>query len=256
VSRPRWALVRQPSDAFAQALSQHAERDTIDPERARAQHGAYREELMRLGLEVTVLPPPEEELPDSCFVQDLAIVLNGRALLCRPGAPSRQPETSLLEPDLRKLVPFMNRVRRPATIEGGDVIRVDDRFIAGRSDRTNHEGIAALERFAAPDARVVRAEVREPFLHLLSGLGVAGDIVVGSEALIDQAAFDGLERVAAPEEEAAGCNFVTLADDVLMAAGYGRVSSLLQATGFRVHEVDLSEFAKAGGGPTCLSLLV
>lgn len=255
MSRPRWALVRPPGDSFVHAVSQHAERDTIDPERARAQHGAYREELTRLGLEIIVLPP-DEDLPDSCFVQDLAIVLNGRALLCRPGAPTRQPEASRLEPDLRRLVPSMDRVRPPATIEGGDVIRVDDRFIAGRSDRTNDQGIAALERFAASDARVVRAEVQGVFLHLLSGLGVAGDAVVGSEALIDQAAFDGLKRIAAPEEEAAGCNFVTVGDDVLMSAGYGEVRNLLQAEGFRVHEVDLSEFVKADGGPTCLSLLV
>lgn len=255
MSRPRWALVRPPGDSFAQALSEHPERDTIDPERARAQHAAYREELMRLGLEVAALPP-DEDLPDSCFVQDLAIVLNGSALLCRPGAPSRQPETSVFEPDLRRVVPSIDRVRPPGTIEGGDVIRVDDRFIAGRSDRTNDEGIAALERFAAPDARVVRAKVREPFLHLLSGLGVAGDAVVGSEALIEQAAFDGLKRVAAPDEEAVGCNFVTVGDNVLMAAGYEKVRSMLEAAGFRVHEVDLSEFAKADGGPTCLSLLV
>jgi dimethylargininase len=255
VSRPRWALVRPPGDSFVHAVSQHAERDTIDPERARAQHGVYRQELTRLRLEVTVLPP-DEELPDSCFVQDLAIVLNGRGLLCRPGAPTRRPETSRLEPDLRRLVPSMDRVRPPATIEGGDVIRVEDRFIAGRSHRTNDEGIAALERFAAPDARVVHAEVQGAFLHLLSGLGVAGDAVVGSEALIDQPAFNGLKRVAAPEEEAAGCNFVTVGDDVVMAAGYGRVRSLLQEAGFRVHQVDLSEFVKADGGPTCLSLLV
>ena len=255
MSRPRWALVRPPGDSFAQALSKHPERDTIDPERARAQHAAYREALMGLGLEVTTLPP-DEELPDSCFVQDLAIVLNGRALLCRPGAPSRQPEVSVFEPEVRRVVPSTDRVRAPATIEGGDVIRVDDRFIAGRSDRTNDDGIAALERFAAPDARVARAEVRDPFLHLLSGLGVAGAAVIGSEALISQAAFHGLKRVAAPEEEAAGCNFVTVGDDVLMAAGYDKVRSLVEAVGFRVHEVDLSEFTKADGGPTCLSLLV
>lgn len=255
MSRPRWALVRPPGDSFVRALSEHPERDTIDPERARAQHGAYREALTRLGLEVRTLPP-DEELPDSCFVQDLAVVLNGRALLCRPGAPSRQPETSAFEPELQRVVHSMERVLAPATIEGGDVIRVDDRIIAGRSDRTNGEGIAALERFAAPEARVVRAEVREPFLHLLSGLGVAGDAVVGSEALIDQPAFDGLKRMAAPEEEAVGCNFLTVGDDVLMAAGYGKVRSLVEAAGFWVHEVDLSEFTKADGGPTCLSLLV
>lgn len=255
MSRPRRALVRPPGDSFARALSQHPERETIDSERARAQHETYREALERLGLEVTILPA-DEELPDSCFVQDLAIVLKEKALLCRPGAPSRQPEASRIEHALTDLVPSVHRVQPPASIEGGDVIRVADRFIAGRSERTNEEGIAALERFAAPDARVVPAEVREPFLHLLSGLGVAGGTVVGSEPLIGQWAFDGLERVAVPEEEATGCNFVNIDGDVLMASGYGTVRRLLEDRSFRVHEVDLSEFAKADGGPTCLSLIV
>jgi dimethylargininase len=231
------------------------DRDTIDPERARAQHSVYRGALERLGLKVTVLPK-DEELPDSCFVQDLAIVLNGRALLCRPGAPSRQPEAFRIEHAVQRLVPTLDRVKSPATIEGGDVIRVQDRVIVGRSERTNEDGIAALERFAAPDAHVVRAEVWDPFLHLLSGLGVAGETVVGSEALIDQQAFEGLERVPAPEEEVIGCNFVSIEGDVLMAAEYGGVRTLLEDRGFRVHEVDLSEFTKADGGPTCLSLLV
>lgn len=255
MSRPRSALVRPPGDSFARALSHHAERDTIDPDRARAQHRAYREALERLGLEVTVLPK-DEELPDSCFVQDLAIVLNGRALICRSGAPSRRPEASRIEPALGELVPSLDRVEPPATIEGGDVIRVDHRFVVGRSERTNDEGIAALGRFAAPEAHVEPAEVREPFLHLLSGLGVAGDAVLGSESLIDQQAFDGLQRVTVPEEEATGCNFLSIQGDVLMSSGYGRVRRLLEDRGFRVHEVDLSEFAKADGGPTCLSLLV
>jgi dimethylargininase len=255
VSRPRRALVRPPGDSFARALSHQAESDTIDPDRARAQHGAYREALERLGLQVTVLPA-DEELPDSCFVQDLAIFLNGRALLCRPGAPSRQPEASRIEPALGDFFPSLDRVQPPATIEGGDVILVDDRFIVGRSERTNDEGITALGGFAAPEALVVRAEVREPFLHLLSGLGVAGDAVLGSGGLIDQQAFDGLERVAVPEAEAIGCNFVSIERDVLMASGYGDIRKLLEVRGFRVHEVKLSEFAKADGGPTCLSLLV
>lgn len=255
MTRPRLALVRPPGDSFAQALSRHTERDSIDPERARAQHRAYRGVLERLGLEVTVLPA-DEELPDSCFVQDLAIVLNGRGLLCRPGVPSRQPEASRIELAVGELVTSLDRVKAPATVEGGDVLRVDGRFIVGRSERTNDEGIAALERFAAPDAQVAQAEVRRPFLHLLSGLGVAGTAVVGSESLIDQPAFDGLERVAAPEEEVVGCNFVTVEHDVLVAAGYEQIRKLLEDRGFRAHEVDLSEFTKADGGPTCLSLLV
>lgn len=251
----RRAVVRPPGDAFARAVSQHPQSHTIDPERAGAQHAAYRGTLQNLGLEVIALPP-DEELPDSCFTQDLAIVLDGRALLCRPGAPSRRPEPARLIPILEEMAQTVDKVDAPATIEGGDVIRIGERFVVGTSERTNEEGIAALERFALPDAKVETAEVREPFLHLLSGLGVAGDAVLGSEGLIDQPAFSDLEKIAVAEEDATGCNFVVLGQDVVMASGYAAVRKLLEDRGFRVHELDLSEFAKADGGPTCLSLLI
>jgi dimethylargininase len=254
VTQPRRALVRPPGDSFADALSQHPESHTLDPERARAQHASYRQLLEGLGLEVVALPP-DEECPDSCFTQDLAIVLDGRALLCRPGAPSRRPEPSRIEPTLGGLVGSVDRVAPPATIEGGDVIRVGRRFVAGLSERTNDEGIAALRSFAG-DGAVVPAEVREPYLHLLSGLGVAGDAVLGSEGLIDQPAFGDLEKVAVAEEDAPGCNFVVLGKDAVMASGFPAVRKLVEDRGLRVHEVDLSEFAKADGGPTCLSLLI
>jgi dimethylargininase len=248
------ALVRPPGDSFVKALSRHPERDTIDPERARSQHEAYRDALERLGFEVTLMPV-EDDLPDSCFVQDVALVRNGRALLCRPGEPSRQPETARIEPTLRALVSSVEQVSEPATLEGGDVFLLEDRLIVGRSDRTNEEGIRALERFAAPEARVVGAEVPEPFLHLLSGVAVADSVAIGAEAVLDQPAFERFERLVVPEDEAVGCNFVRNGRDLLMAAGYGRIRGLLEARGFRVHEVDLSEFRKADGGPTCLSLL-
>jgi dimethylargininase len=254
VTRPRRAVVRPPGDSFASALSHHPEGHSIDPERARAQHATYRLTLQRLGVEVLPLPP-DEELPDSCFTQDLAIVLDGRALLCRPGAPSRRPEPPRIERTLGELVSSVDRVEPPATIEGGDVIRVGRRFVVGRSERTNDEGLGALRRFAREDAEVIPAEVRGPYLHLLSGLGVAGDAVLGSEGLIDQSAFSDLEKVAVPEEDAAGCNFVVLEGDVVMASGFAAVRKLVEDRGFRVHELDLSEFAKADGGPTCLSLL-
>jgi dimethylargininase len=255
VARPRLALVRPPGDSLVKALSRHAERDTIDPERARAQHAAYREALEGAGVEVTVLPV-DEELPDSCFVQDVAIVLDGRALLCRPGAPSRLAEASRIEPALRKVTDSIEPVEAPATIEGGDVLSLGERFVVGRSERTNEEGIGALERFAGPEAHVVWAKVPERFLHLLSGVAVADDVAIGAEDVIDQPAFEGLQRVAVSEEDVRGCNFVRIGGDVLMAAGFDRVAKLLEERGLHVHAVDLSEFRKADGGPTCLSLLI
>jgi dimethylargininase len=153
-------------------------------------------------------------------------------------------------------VSSMDQVSAPATLEGGDVFLLDDRIIVGRSHRTNEEGIRALERFAAPGSTVVEADVPEPFLHLLSGVAVADDLAVGADAVIDQPAFEGFERLTVPEDEAVGCNFVRNGRDLLMAAGYPRIKGLLEDRGFRVHTVDLTEFRKADGGPTCLSLLV
>ncbi|HJT99584.1 MAG TPA: N(G),N(G)-dimethylarginine dimethylaminohydrolase, partial [Actinomycetes bacterium] len=82
---PRAALVRPPGDAFARAISSGWA--VLDPDRARAQHAAYRDALADL-VEVVALEP-DEELPDACFVDDCAVVLGGRALLTRPGVRSR-----------------------------------------------------------------------------------------------------------------------------------------------------------------------
>jgi dimethylargininase len=243
------ALVRPPGDSFVKALSNHPERDTIDPERARLQHAAYTSALERLGFEVAVLPI-EEDLPDSCFVQDVALVIGGRALVCRPGEQSRQPEAERIEQALRSLVRSMERVAAPATLEGGDVFLLDGRVIVGRSHRTNEEGIRALERFASPVAQVVEAQVPEPYLHLLSGVALADDVAVGAEAVVDQPAFDGFDRLIVPDDEAVGCNFVRNGRDLLMAAGYPRIQGFLEDRGFHVHTLDLSEFRKAEGGPT------
>src|ERR671910_558226 len=97
---PRAALVRPPSDAFARAISSTGA--AIDPDRARAQHAAYRDALADL-VEVVVLAP-EEDLPDACFVDDCAVVLGGQALLTRPGAPSRAGEPVTLAGALAALV--------------------------------------------------------------------------------------------------------------------------------------------------------
>src|ERR687897_3151388 len=117
---PRAALVRPPSDAFALAISSGGA--AIDPDRARAQHAAYRAALADL-VEV-VAPPADEELPDACFVDDCAVVLGGRALLTRPGAPSRAAEPERLAGALARLVDDLQRMRAPATLDGGDVLRL------------------------------------------------------------------------------------------------------------------------------------
>jgi dimethylargininase len=251
---PRAALVRPPSDAFARAISSTGAR--LDPERARAQHAAYRDALADL-VEVVALPP-DEQLPDACFVDDCAVVLGGRALLTRPGAPSRAAEPERLAGDLERLVE-LERMTAPATLDGGDVLRLGRTLVAGRSERTGPDGIAQLAAFAGRrGGRVEVAAVPAGTLHLQSAVtALADDAVVGTAELLEQPALRGVAtKVVVPPEEVAAANVVAVGTTVVLPAGCPRTAAAVAALGFEVREVDLSEFDKADGGASCLSLLV
>ena len=255
IDAPRAALVRPPSDAFARAISSTGA--AIDPDRARAQHAAYRDALADL-VEVVVLPP-EEELPDACFVDDCAVVLGGRALLTRPGAPSRAGEPGTLAGALADLVGDLHRMTAPATLDGGDVLRLGRTLVAGRSQRTTQDGIGQLTRFAeAAGGRVEAAAVPIGTLHLQSAVtALADDAVVGTAELLEQPALRGVPtKLVVPPEEAAAGNVLAVGTTVLVPAGCPRTAAAVAALGLEVRQVDLGEFAKADGGATCLSLLV
>src|SRR5512135_3526472 len=118
----RIAITRQVSPAIGNCELTHLERMAIDVPLAQAQHHQYEECLAALGCEVHRLPA-EPDLPDSVFVEDIAIVMDELAIITRPGADSRRPEAAsiarALEP-YRKLV----YIQAPGTVDGGDVLRV------------------------------------------------------------------------------------------------------------------------------------
>ena len=252
---PRVAIVRPPSDAFARAISSSGA--AIDPERARAQHAAYRAALADL-VEVVALPA-DEELPDACFVDDCAVVLGGQALLARLGAPSRAAEPERLAEVLAGLVDELHRMTAPATLDGGDVLRLGRTLVAGRSERTGQAGIGQLTRFAeAVGGRVEVAAVPSGTLHLQSAVtSLADDAVVGTAELLEQPALRGVaSKVVVPPEEAAAGNVLAVGTTVVLPAGCPGTAAAVAALGFEVREVDLGEFHKADGGATCLSLLI
>jgi dimethylargininase len=252
---PRAALVRPPSDAFARAISSAGA--AIDPDRARAQHAAYRAALADLVAVVAL--PADEELPDACFVDDCAVVLGGRALLTRPGAPSRAAEPQRLAGALASLVDEVVPMTGPATLDGGDVLRLGRTLVVGRSARTNQDGVRQLTRFAeAAGGRVEVAAVPPGTLHLQSAVtALADDAVVGTAELLEQPALRGVpHKLVVPVEEAAACNLLAVGTTALLPAGCPRTAAAVRALGFEVREVDLGEFHKADGGATCLSLLL
>src|SRR5215216_4480913 len=248
------ALTREPARALDACELTYREREPIDAAIAAGQHRDYCEALRACGASVITLPPLDE-LPDSVFVEDTAIVLEEVAVLTRPGAESRRGEVSLIEPEVARLRGVV-RVEAPATLEGGDVLRLGRTLYVGLSPRTNAEGVAGLRRLAAPHGYKVVAVEPHGCLHLKTGCSALdeGTVLVNPE-WVDAAVFRGREVVAVDASEPWAANVLSVAGSVCVSAAFPRTAEMLAARGYDVYAVDVSEFAKAEGGMTCMSLL-
>lgn len=246
------ALVRPPGDSFAAALSSTGAR--MDVPLAQRQHAEYCQALAAAGLTVEALPP-DERFPDSCFMQDPAVVIAGRAIIGRPGALSRRGEEDAAAAALAGRFP-LSRISAPGTLEGGDVFILPDRVVVGRSGRTNAAGIAQLAVALAGTGLPVYAAAVEPYLHLLTAVTRLGDgIALAIAGWPLPPPLAGLEVLRVPPDEAYAANSLGIGRHVILPAGHARTAALLAAHGFDVLPVPMSEFAKADGGVTCLSLV-
>jgi dimethylargininase len=245
------AVVRRPSPALAEGIVTHLERAAVDVDRALEQWEAYVGVLRDHRWEI-VEAPAADDCPDGVFVEDAAVVLNGVAVLTRPGAPRRRAEVASVAEALSALGLETRTIVAPATLDGGDVMAVGDTAYVGLGGRTNAEGARQLERAAGVPVVVVPLS---KVLHLKSAVTALPDgAVIGFPAALDDpAAFDDL--VAAPEE--AGAHVVRLGGDALMmSSGAPRTAELLAARGYRPVLVDIGEFEKLEGCVTCLSIRV
>ncbi|MGE5138099.1 MAG: dimethylarginine dimethylaminohydrolase family protein [Rudaea sp.] len=225
-----------------------------EPLAAQAQHAAYCQALCTAGLDVTVLPP-DERYPDSCFVQDTALVIRGQVIVCRPGAPSRRGEEQATAAWLGENWP-VKHIEPPGTLEGGDVMVLADRVLVGRSERTNAEGIEQLRAFLEPLGLPVLSVTVGDGLHLLSdGTYLGRGIVLAAPSFKGLAEVAGLQILPVPPAEAYAANALALGDHVIVPAGFPQTAARLKAAGFNVLAVPLSEFEKVDGGATCLSIV-
>ena len=89
--------------------------------------------------------PAAHELPDSVFIEDTAIVLDELAVITRPGAASRRPETAAVASTLGAFRQ-LQFLAEPATLDGGDVLRLGRTLYVGVGSRTNAAGVQQLTR--------------------------------------------------------------------------------------------------------------
>src|SRR3954470_5260581 len=87
------ALVRRPSPRLAEGIVTHLQREPIDNLLAVKQWTSYVEVLEASGWDVVEVPPADD-CPDGVFVEDTMVVYKNVAVIARPGADSRRPETA------------------------------------------------------------------------------------------------------------------------------------------------------------------
>ena len=249
------AITREISPRFAECELTHIERTPIDLDLARAQHCAYVDLLRKLGCKVVELPA-ERDLPDSVFVEDTAFILPEVAVITRPGADSRKPETETIFCVLQPLTRLV-RVHEPGTVDGGDVLVLGKRIYIGLSTRSNQEAINQLNELLHEYGYSVTGIQLHDCLHLKSAVTRVDDkTLLINKNWVDTSYFEGFNLIEVDPSEPHAANCLPIGESIIFPTAFPRTRARLEEKGYHVAAVDVSELAKAEGAVTCCSLII
>jgi dimethylargininase len=248
-------ITREVSPQFNECEITHIERTPIDLDIAREQHHEYVLALRTLGCTVLELPA-EADLPDSVFVEDTAFILPEVAVITRPGADSRKPETESI---VRALEPLKGLVRlqEPATLDGGDVLVLGRDIFIGLSTRSNQDAIEQLNRLLGSFGYSACGIEIHDCLHLKSAVTRVDDntLLINSD-WVDTDPFEKFRRIEVDASEPYAANCLPIGGSIIYPAEFPRTRTRLESAGYNVEMVHLSELAKAEGAVTCCSLVI
>jgi len=248
------AITREVSRSIVNCELTHLARTPIDVERAQAQHAQYEAALRSLGAAVLSLPE-EPSLADSVFVEDTALVLDECAIILRPGAESRRPETQLIEP---VLAPYRQifHIEAPARVDGGDLLRLGKHVYMGVSTRSDVNAAGQLQELLKPFGYELHLAEVHGCLHLKSAATQVGaDTVLINPGWLDKKVFEGVNFIEIDASEAYAANAVLIRDSVIFPAAFPKTGKRLAAAGIPIVSVEADELAKAEGAVTCCSLI-
>ena len=227
--------------------------------------------LESFDIEIYYLPHNKSTSLDSIYTHDPCVISNKGVIICNMGKKARLQEADSMETFFNSIeVPILGKIQSPGTLEGGDVVWINEKTIAiGEGYRTNKEGIEQLKLLLSDQVETV-ISVSIPHwngpndcLHLMSNLSpidhnlylIYSRLLPVSfrKYLLDQ----NIELIDVPDDEYAsmGCNVLAVAPrKVIMISGNSKTKQLLEEKGVEIHTYDGSEISiKGAGGPTCLT---
>jgi N-dimethylarginine dimethylaminohydrolase len=273
----RRVLIKHPRDAYRDQVNvdhqyqQLNYSDVPDFKKSLIDYGTFAGLLESFGIEVHYLPEDESTSLDSIYTHDPCVVTNSGVILCLMGKKDRLSESVVMENYFQSInVPILGRIETPGTLEGGDVVWLDERTLAvGEGYRSNAEGIRQLKTLLG---NLVDEVISVPLphwtgsgdcLHLMSNVSpIDHDLylvysrllpVPFRKYLLDRQ----IQFIEVPDEEydSMGCNVLAMAPrKCIMIKGNPITKDRLEAEGVEVHTYDGSEISiKGSGGPTCLT---
>jgi len=246
------AIVRPVPDSYDRCIRKNVEK--IDVALAKGQHAEYCKALQKLGLKLIWIKG-DDTLPDSCFVEDTAIIIGKKAIICNMKIKSRAPEVIEVAKVLEKLKETYY-IKPPATVDGGDVLKIENKVFVGLSARTNLHAVHQLKKvLEGSDIEIVPVKVQN-VLHLKSACTYLGNnYIVLSKGHFDVSVLRDYEKIVVPRGEEYAADSLAINGTVLMARGYPKTKKLVENEGFSVKEIEMSEFRKGEGALTCLSII-
>lgn len=249
-------IVRRPAKSLIDGITSAPELGKPNYDMALKQHDIYIETLKKCGVKVTVLEALEG-YPDSCFVEDPAVITKKCAIITNPGAKTRKGEAKEILPAIKKFFADdkIEYIKDPGTLEGGDVMMVGDHFYVGRSARTNAEGIRQFMEILKK-YELTGSEIPLEFvLHLKTGVNyIENNNMLVSGEFVTKKDFEKFNKILIPENEAYAANCIWVNDKVIVPEGYPVTAHRIEDAGYEVLPVDTSEYRKLDGGLSCLSL--
>jgi len=267
--------------------------DAVDPAQFQKDHERFVDTLRSQGINVALLSEilreqsqlvaAAERLPNLVYSRDTAAVTRAGYILARMKNPVRRSETRIVEAALRQLaLPMLMKARAPATIEGGDIVFLDDgTLLLGVGNRTNRMALQELINAGSGSGlrRLVAVPLPATVIHLDGTMMVVDrdlglvhrrslrnmSSVFENGRLSSRVRFvEFLKRsgmrlieVTDYERQRRATNVIGIGPrKVVGYAGNARVKRELTENGVDFIEIDGAELIRGFGGPRCMTLPV
>lgn len=246
-------------------------RDTTPPdiELMQEQHDSLRAALEREGVEIVEISGSSGDVK-SVFTRDMAIAMNGGAIICRMGPVGvehgygRRGEEAYVTRTLANLgMPIVRTITGTGLLEGGSFCFLNESTAAvGMSFRQNEEGARQLEEaLATTGVRLIRAPLTGHALHLDGGIVMVDHEVALINVtrlpywFLDVLRHLGIRPVHVWPTEAHAVNSLAVRPGkILISEGCPRTRERLLEAGVESVEIAYSEIRKNGGGIHCSTL--